>query len=121
MNRVAYFAIASICSSALLSGCASSSTCSLAVGNSTITFIDVPGSDSLWTINSVMCDGAPIVNRTYLPNDTMSGSCSNLGDTDFDLYWKFRMGQMCYPEYMTILEAKANASMVSSFVQFTAR
>jgi hypothetical protein len=107
---------------ALLQGCSNANTCSLTVGNSSIAFGDVlPASSGQWYINSIVCDGSPLKNFEVNTSAVINGRCSDLGDTDVDLYWKFRLGSLCYPAFAPLLEAKANMTLVPAFVMFTAR
>lgn len=87
-----------------------------------MSFGDVsPASSGEWYISSIVCDGTPQPNFQVNTSDVISGRCSNLGDTDVDLYWKFRLGMLCYANYTQLLEAKANVTMVPAFVTFTSR
>jgi hypothetical protein len=82
----------------------------------------------MWRIDAITCDGVPFKNINPTTNETIlsaddyfAGSCSNLGDTDVELFYLFQMGIMCYPEHADILKAKANVTMTSEFDLFTTR
>lgn len=106
----------------LMQGCSRANTCSLTVGKSSIAFGDVwPASSGEWYIHSIVCDGSPLKNFQVNTSSVINGRCSDLGDTDVDLYWKFRLGSLCYPDFAPLLEAKANKTLVPAFVTFTAR
>lgn len=82
-------------------------TCSYSVGNSTINFKDVT---TVWNITSLVCDGVT-QNKTFSVNDTGFGSCARVGTSDYDNYWKFQMGVLCYPAFSQLLYAKANVTI----------
>jgi hypothetical protein len=76
----------------------------------------------MWRIDSIICDANYTYDSSKLnPDDYFSGACSQLGDSDTELFYKFLMGTICYPDYSNILKAKANVTMTSSFDLFTTR
>ena len=107
----------------ILEGCSSTSeSCGVRIGDSSISFIEEsPAVLGQWYIDSIICEGNPLKGFQTNATNAINGRCSDLGDTDYDLYWKFRLGMLCYPEYTQFLTAKANVTMVPAFVTFTSR
>ena len=100
-----------------LSGCASNQKCSVDIGTSSLCFreADIPGN---WRIDSITCDGTAS-EKVLDPEDYFPGACSQLGDTDYDLYYKFMLGTLCYNDYAEDLSVKAKWSMVVDYDHFT--
>jgi hypothetical protein len=95
--------------------------CNVAIGTSYIQFRESDTLSNLWRIDALVCDGTQPTTPVLDPADYFSGSCSTLKDTDVETYWKFRLGTLCYSEYLGLLSAKANTVMTSSFDLFTTR
>ena len=86
-----------------------------------MTFIESDDSPGLWRIESIVCDGKAYPSSKLDPTDFFSGSCGELGDSDVDAYYQFRMGMICYETYIAQLKAKASVTLTSSFDLFTTR
>lgn len=97
-----------------LMGC-SKTSCSVEMGDSSMELKSNGGS---WAIAGLTCDGVKST-QEFNATEYIDGSCSRLDDTDYGLYWKFRLGMLCYPEFSTLLQAKADATLTSSFVLAT--
>jgi len=109
-------------SGSLFQSCTNPVTCSVSIGNSTMQFSESTTQIGVWRIDSIQCDTNYTYDSSKLdPNDYFSGACAQLGDSDVELYYLFRMGTMCYNDYDQVLRAKANVTMTSSFELFTAR
>ena len=96
-------------------GCTKGPTCSYTLGNSTINFVDDQG---VWNITSIVCDGTQL-NRNFTKEDTGFGSCDEMGATDYDRYWMFVMGSLCYPNFSKLLAAKASVAYTTPFFNYT--
>jgi hypothetical protein len=102
--------------------CTNTGTCSISIGNSTIEFLESSSQTGFWRINSIICDyNVTFPSSRLNASDYFVGSCSELGDTDTELYYQFLMGTICYPTYIDALRAKANLTMTSAFDLFTTR
>jgi hypothetical protein len=88
--------------------------CTYTVGNSSIVFND---GDFAWTISSLVCDGTA-KSGTFLKNSTITsfGSCAQMGASDYDNYWKFKMGMLCYPEFSKLIQAKADVTIAKPYI-----
>ena len=111
--------LGALCTILILASPVLGKSCTLTVGTSSITFTQ--SSDKEWNIDSMVCDGIPFhnwaatdLNKTHV----MSGGCWQLGDTDYDLYWKFFLGMKCYPQYEDILLQKADATLTAKWNSF---
>lgn len=120
MSRGIILVTAAIFCSTALHGCTKELTCKVEMGTSYIQFRQAQLQSSLWRIDAIVCDGYAST-LVLDPEDYFSGSCSTLKDTDVETYWKFRMGMLCYSDYLGLLTAKANTVMTSSFDLYTTR
>jgi len=106
----------------VLQSCTNPATCTVSIGDSSMQFSESTSIMGMWRIDWIQCDANYTYNQSLLdPNDYFSGSCGQLGDSDTELYYLFRMGTICYKDYYSVLIAKANVTMTSAFELFTTR
>lgn len=114
MTRVLYMCLS------VASVCATNTTCSVEIGTASMTF-EESTEIGLWKIQGIICDSTVAKSSPDVPlnsNDYIPGACSQLGDRDFDTYYQFMIGLLCYPAYADRLKAKADKVMLSSYEHF---
>ena len=117
MFRIASIAI--LCT-AILSGCSGNKTCSVTVGTSSMEFLESDLSNS-WRINLLTCGDEEATPKELDPNDYIPGSCAQLKDYDYENFYKFQLGLLCYSggTWDAELSTKGELVLVSDYEHFT--